>query len=150
MSARPPAIDWDALRAAAQASLAHAYAPYSGFHVGAALLSEDGRVFVGVNVENASYGLTVCAERNAVAAAVVAGARQVVALVVACSGDTPAPPCGACRQVLSEFSRAVTGDAASGVAPGFPIRCYGTAGAALETRSDELLPYAFGPGHFVR
>ena len=134
-----PAIDWDALRAVARASLAHAYAPYSCFRVAAALLSDDGRVFVGVNVENASYGLTVCAERNAVATAVAAGVRHVNALVVACSGDTPAPPCGACRQVLSEFS-----------SPRFPIRCYDASDAELETSIDALLPHAFGPGNLAR
>jgi cytidine deaminase len=131
------AIDWDALREAARAALAHAHAPYSGFHVAAALLTDDGRVFVGVNVENSSFGLTVCAERNAIAAAIAAGARHVRALVVACSGDAAAPPCGACRQVLSEFP------------PAFPIRCHAASGAELETRSDELLPHAFGRGHFA-
>lgn len=78
-----------------------AYAPYSRFPVGAAVLAEDGRVFAGCNVENASYGLTICAERNALAAAVVAGARPVAVAVV--GNQHSLVPCGACRQVLAEF-----------------------------------------------
>lgn len=79
-----------------------AYAPYSNFSVGAAVLSGDGRIFAGCNVENVSYGLTNCAERTAIFAAVAAGQRQLVALAVATDGGYP--PCGACRQVLAEFS----------------------------------------------
>lgn len=89
------------LRAASEAQL-HAYAPYSKFHVGAAVLVEDGRVFAGCNVENSSFGLTVCAERNAVAAAVVAGAKPVAVAVI--TDDDHVGPCGACRQVLAEFA----------------------------------------------
>jgi cytidine deaminase len=129
-----PPVDWTALRDAAQAQLAHAYAPYSGFRVAAAFLAADGRVFTGVNVENASYGLTVCAERNAIAAAVNQGVRELRALCVVCSGDLPPAPCGACRQVLAEFP------------PAFEVRCYGRGGQELITTSDALLPHAFGPG----
>lgn len=83
-----------------------AHAPYSKFKVGAAVMDEKGRIHVGCNVENASYGLTVCAERNAVAAAVAGGAKSLRAVAIVTSTNPPASPCGACRQVLSEFGSA--------------------------------------------
>ena len=121
----------DTLVEAARAAQLRAYAPYSKFRVGCALEAEDGRVFVGCNVENASYGLTICAERAAVCAAVAGGAQRFRRVVVVSDADPPAAPCGACRQVLSEFGRDLRVD---GV---------GAAGAVRWTIA-ELLPAAFG------
>ena len=89
----------------AVAAMRRAYAPYSRFCVGAALLTREGRVFQGCNVENASYGLTLCAERTALGAAVAAGHRRFMALAVVSSGQTAPMPCGACLQALAEFCR---------------------------------------------
>ena len=100
----------DELRAAATEAAGRAYAPYSKFYVGAALLFDDGRVTAGCNVENASYGLTSCAERNALFRAIseAGPGRRIRAIAVANRNGHPSAPCGACRQVLSEF---VTADA---------------------------------------
>ncbi|MCS7193112.1 MAG: cytidine deaminase [Armatimonadetes bacterium] len=124
------AINWDALIAAAQQVRKKAYAPYSQFQVGAALLGKSGRIYVGCNVENASYGLTICAERNAVFSAVAEGEREFIALAVA-GKDEQVFPCGACRQVLAEFCNDL------------PIRIVGEDGSQTETSLGELLPKAF-------
>jgi cytidine deaminase len=116
---------------AAREAQARAYAPYSHFRVGAALESESGEVYVGCNVENASYGLTICAERAAVCAAVSAGAQRFRRAVVVSDSDPPAAPCGACRQVLSEFGR------------DFRIDAVGPRATSSWTVA-ELLPAAFG------
>ncbi|MBL8733408.1 MAG: cytidine deaminase [Planctomycetes bacterium] len=101
------AADLDRLITAAKAARQHAYVRASHFPVGAAVLASDGRVFAGCNVENASFGLTICAERTAVVTAVAAGVSELVAAVVVTDLDEPARPCGACRQVLAEFGRAM-------------------------------------------
>lgn len=122
----------DFLISAARTAQARAYAPYSNFRVGAALESHDGAVFSGCNVENASYGLTICAERAAVSAAVSAGVTRFKRAVVVSDVDPPAAPCGACRQVLAEFGLDL------------PIDGVGSR-ATVRWRLSELLPSAFGP-----
>ena len=140
--------DQATLIAAAREASTRAYAPYSRFHVGAALAFADGTVITGANVENASYGLTLCAETSAVATAMSAGVRGgLVAVAViggvpeadgeAIGGPRPVTPCGRCRQVLNELA------ALGGTDP--LIWCVG-ADEVLELRLSELLPHAFGPG----
>lgn len=97
-------IDWNALVAEAQAARANAYAPYSKYQVGAAVLTASGRIYRGCNVENASYGLTLCAERSALAQMVAAGEREPVAIAIVTEGLEPGPPCGLCRQMMAEFA----------------------------------------------
>lgn len=120
------------LVARAKEMRARAYAPYSGFTVGAALVTEDGTVFGGANVENASYGLAICAERGAAAGAVAAGHRRFAAIAVAGPETTVTAPCGACRQFLNEFNPQLT-------------VVYTTPDGVTVTTLDQLLPDAFGP-----
>jgi len=124
----------DSLIAEARRVLANAHAPYSRFPVGAALLAESGKVYAAANVENASFGLSVCAERSAVFAAVAAGERRFAALAVVTDTPEPTPPCGACRQVLREFVEDI------------PVALAGRPGTKVQThRLSDLLPQAFSP-----
>jgi len=128
-------MDWEPLIAAATAARAKAYAPYSRFLVGAAVLMEDGSIHAGANVENCIPSLAVCAERNAIAAAVSAGLRSPRALAVVTEMSPPARPCGPCRQTLAEFARDL------------PILVVNPGGEREETSLAELLPYPFSlPG----
>ncbi len=121
------------LEAAAKAAARHSYSPYSGFPVGAAVLTSDGRLFTGTNIENASFGLTICAERVAIFSAAAAGARQIVAVAVYTPTSTPTTPCGACRQVIREF--------------GASALCISICDSddRLERSLEALLPRSFGP-----
>jgi len=123
---------YDELIRAAQDALEHAYAPYSGYRVGAAILA-GGRIYTGVNVENASYGLSMCAERSAVFAAISLGAPRSIEAVAIAVSRGKASPCGACRQVLREFGQ------------DFPVFLIGGDGQVRETSLAELLPESFGP-----
>ena len=111
-----------------------AYAPYSGFHVGAVLVTASGRSYDGVNVENAAYGLTRCAEQSAVQAMVTAGdTGPIVAVAIVGDGEDPCTPCGACRQVLLEFG------------PHATVVMSGDGGRPLRSTTTELLPHSFSP-----
>ncbi|MDR0878624.1 MAG: cytidine deaminase [Treponema sp.] len=121
----------DELFREAQKAAQAAYAPYSKFRVGAALLADDGAVFSGCNVENRSFGLTICAERNALVQGVARGRRSFVALAISAPDSIePVGPCGACRQVLSEFMES-----------GAPVRFAGSGSGRVDTTMGELLPY---------
>ncbi|MGO4536518.1 cytidine deaminase [Leifsonia sp. 2MCAF36] len=129
MSAVADSIDWDALRAAANEAMSHAYAPYSNFPVGAAALVDDGRIVSGCNVENASYGVTLCAECGLVSSLAMTGGGRLVAFTCVDGDGATLMPCGRCRQLLYEHS---------------------AEGMLLETVSgirtiDQVLPDAFGP-----
>lgn len=125
-------VPWDKLFEAAFAAQQRAHAPYSNFPVGAAVLTEDGRIHAGANIENSSYGLTVCAERNAIGRAVGEGAKKVLAVAVVANTKKPCPPCGMCRQVLAEFA-----------GPDTPVKSRTPGGAEEQYPLRELLPHAF-------
>jgi len=126
-------IPWKELFALARAMRLHAYAPYSKFRVGAAVLTADGSLFGGCNVENSSYGVSSCAERNALCTAVsVLGALRIAALAIVTQSDRPCPPCGMCRQMFAEFASA-----------GLPVRSRTLKGRQASYRLEKLLPSAF-------
>ena len=128
-----PALPEDhQLLALAREAMVQSYSPYSRFKVGACLLSTDGRLFQGCNVENASFGLTNCAERTAVFKAVSEGVKEFVAIAIAAERSAPWP-CGACRQVLNEF------------APGIRVLVTWGDGQVAQSTLDALLPHGFGP-----
>jgi cytidine deaminase len=129
----PPARVWTELTERARGAMERAYAPYSGFRVGAALLAADGSVTEGCNVENAAYPAGICAERAAVAAAVTRGVRDFAAIVIATEAEAPTPPCGMCRQVLMEF------------APQLEVVSVTRSGASARWTMSDLLPAAFTP-----
>ena len=133
---RPPSDVVDDLVAVARRMRRRAYAPYSDFRVGAAILA-GGKVYRGANIENASYPMSVCAECNAVAAAVLAGHRQIQAVAVVADNDDPTPPCGGCRQVLNEFG------------PQMLVVCEGAGGRRAEWVLSAILPHAFGPSDLL-
>lgn len=116
----------------AQKVYENAYVPYSHFKVGACLITKDDQIFTGVNIENASYGLTNCAERTAIFKAVSEGNREFKHIVIAAETDEPISPCGACRQVLVEFC-----------APTMGVTLVSKNGQLKETTVEELLPYSF-------
>lgn len=132
---RPSIAELDALVAQALEVRHSAYAPYSKFKVGAALLGESGRVYLGCNVENSSYGLCICAERTAIARAVADGEQSFRGIVIATQSEPPSPPCGMCRQTLSEFARRLS------------VVLVNDKGARIDTSLDELFPMSFTPDY---
>src|SRR5882762_2288030 len=124
-------VDWALLVERAWAARTRSYAPYSKFAVGAALLAESGDVYSGCNVENISFGLTICAERSAVVAAVQAGCRRFSGIAIVADTDSPLLPCGACRQFLAEFE------------PSLPIHTVGRGGQSGSWLLSDLLPLPF-------
>ena len=127
--------DFTRLEEAAKVASRHAYCPYSNFAVGATVLTGDGSIFGGCNIENASLGLTICAERNAIFQAVAAGKTDLRAVMVYTPTGSPTAPCGACRQVLNEFE------------PNAPVWCVCDGPDVMELTVSELLPGAFGPSN---
>lgn len=125
-------MDWEPLIDTATQARRRAYAPFSRFRVGAAILADDGRIYPGCNVENRSFGGTICAERTAVTSAIVGGARSIRAVVVISDTDPPAAPCGICREVLTEFAD-----------EDVPLLLVGTEGKRREVTLGEVHPYRF-------
>lgn len=137
-AADPPLARLEELDRAAVAVRRRAYAPYSRFRVGAAVLGDDGEIHTGANVENASYPVGLCAERAAIAVAIAAGARRILAVSIATGLTRPASPCGMCRQALAEHA----GDV--------PVRLVGRTGVVEGLRLPGLLPRGFGGAELTR
>lgn len=130
----PDPIDVD-LFAAAEAIRTKAYAPYSKFQVGAAILADDGNIYSGCNIENAAYPQGNCAEASAIAAMIAGGAKKIRRIYVTGPGSAPVTPCGGCRQRIREFADTLE----------IGIVSHGVDGTPLETTLAELLPHSFGP-----
>jgi cytidine deaminase len=128
----------DEMFAAALAVQQNAYAPYSNYRVGAALLTASGAIYAGCNVENAAYPQTACAEAGAIAAMVAAGEREIVAVLTVCDGDMLGTCCGGCRQRIREFARLDT-----------PVHAADGGGVRATFTLEQLLPHSFGPEHLV-
>jgi len=126
------------LFAAAEAVRARAYAPYSKFSVGAAILADDGKVYAGCNIENAAYPQGNCAEASAIAAMIAGGAKRIRRLYVTGPGSAPVTPCGGCRQRIREFAD-----------PDVEVISHGVAGKPLVQTLAQLLPHSFGPEHLA-
>jgi cytidine deaminase len=127
-------VSLDELFSAARAIQERAYAPYSGFKVGAAIATPDGRVFSGCNVENAAYPVGSCAEASAISAMIAAGENRIAAIVIMGEGENLVTPCGGCRQRIREFAQ-----------PDTPIHVAGPDGIRESFTLDALLPFSFGP-----
>jgi cytidine deaminase len=128
---------YPSLVSAARAARRNAYSPYSGVKIGAAVLTSGGKIFSGCNVENASYGLSCCAERTAIFSAVAQGARKIQAIAVAGKSDEFTRPCGACRQVMVEFN------------PSMLVLRRGDDGFAEDVKAEDLLPRHFNPAELA-
>lgn len=131
--------DFEALFSSAQAARRRAYAPYSNFQVGAALLADDGHVYAGCNVENAAYPSGSCAEQGAISAMIAGGGRRIEALLVCGDGEELVTPCGACRQRIREFA-----------GPETPVAIAGLQGVRARYSLSDLLPASFGPANLQR
>lgn len=128
-----------ALFAAAETVRANAYAPYSRFQVGAAILADDGKIYAGCNVENAAYPVGNCAEPSAIAAMLAGGGKRIKRIYVTGPGTAPVTPCGGCRQRIREFAD-----------PDVVIISHGIAGEPLFATLEQLLPHSFGPDHLPK
>lgn len=124
--------------AVAQKAMKNAYNPYSKFSVGACILADDGKLYAGCNIENASYRLTICAEASAVAAMITQGAKQIERVVITADSENIVVPCGACRQTLREFASLST-----------PVYMFNKKGQSMRMTIDELLPKSFGASYFL-